>query len=280
MCLMCALQIVCPRHARVTAGPPKLSRPRRPRSDIGQGPILTWAIVSTHRTCAVTAKRKRVTNRKQGATDDTFSALRNRWELLLHSYQTHDLFPADLCLSTKDRESASDHPPQLLPSGRAWPVPCELKTKRLAFWFLEELVVPSFGFCTLWESQVAHEPDSDATVHTRPCRQRRRFASLRTGIPGGVLNVRLTSIRELARDGRIWIQGKTGRRRLDQLQRPRGIPDTRLTQTTPPSRYSAVCQTAMDRNQPLFLPSKKDGSHRALSFAMVPSCDKQQGLIM
>jgi hypothetical protein len=35
-------------------------------------------------TSAVTAKRKRVTNRKQGATDDTFSALRSQWELLLH----------------------------------------------------------------------------------------------------------------------------------------------------------------------------------------------------
>ena len=50
-------------------------------------------------TSAVTAKRKRVTNRKQGATDDIFSALRNPWELLLHPYRTHDLCPADLCLT-------------------------------------------------------------------------------------------------------------------------------------------------------------------------------------
>jgi hypothetical protein len=51
-------------------------------------------------TSAVTAKRKRVTNRKQGATDDTFSALRSTWELLLHPYRTHDLCPDDLCLPT------------------------------------------------------------------------------------------------------------------------------------------------------------------------------------
>ena len=52
-------------------------------------------------TSAVTAKRKCVTNRKQGAADDTFSALRNPRELLLHPYQTHDLCPDDLCLSTE-----------------------------------------------------------------------------------------------------------------------------------------------------------------------------------
>ena len=46
----------------------------------------------------MTAKRKCVTNRKQGAADDTFSALRNPRELLLHPYQTHDLCPDDLCL--------------------------------------------------------------------------------------------------------------------------------------------------------------------------------------
>jgi hypothetical protein len=50
-------------------------------------------------TSAVTVKRKRVTNRKQGATDDSFSALRNPSEFLLHPYQTHDLCPDDLCPS-------------------------------------------------------------------------------------------------------------------------------------------------------------------------------------
>jgi hypothetical protein len=32
-----------------------------------------------------------------------------------------------------------------------------------------------------------------------------------------------------------------------------------------------VCQIAIDKNQPLFFPSRKDGSHRALSFPIVPS---------
>jgi hypothetical protein len=53
-------------------------------------------------------------------------------------------------------------------------------------------------------------------------------------------------------------------------QRPTGIPDTRLTQTTPPSKCSAVCQIAMERNQVRDLPSKNPGNHLARSLAIVP----------
>jgi hypothetical protein len=49
----------------------------------------------------VTAKRKRVTNRKQGATDDIFSTLGNPRKLLLRPYRTHDLCPDNLCFSTQ-----------------------------------------------------------------------------------------------------------------------------------------------------------------------------------